>query len=292
MKSKREELRNEIDEVKQRRNQRERERELAEQQRAEIQRQEEARNAVEFEKRGEAFDVLQIKLRRDMRLKDGRGTAIDYLSKNIDLLCPEEEDNFTGYQMEMREPAKLVDGKSFRELEDLQDDIKKFIIFEKAAKSQEYWRAMLVVTEDALDKLKFGGQEASSSGVHATVMAEVVEKLKNKSHQELVVMEEAMAGKVKTGGSGVDVEYWSTILQRLRVLKASAKLREIHQEITDVFVSKLERIREIERCPSECPSERLLCYCSMPAQTSSFAFQCCCSVMPQCLIFNAADDLP
>lgn len=53
--------------VKARRTQREREREQMDVMRAEVQRQEEARNAVEFEKRGEAFDVRQIKMRRDVR---------------------------------------------------------------------------------------------------------------------------------------------------------------------------------------------------------------------------------
>eukprot|EP00668_Euglena_longa_P014439 GGOE01018429.1.p1 GENE.GGOE01018429.1~~GGOE01018429.1.p1 ORF type:complete len:573 (+),score=236.88 GGOE01018429.1:99-1817(+) len=246
LKTKREELRTEIDEVKARRVQRDREKEQAEQMRGEVQRQEEARNAVEFEKRGEEFEVKQLKMRRDARLKEGRATPIDFLSKNFDILFPSEEDQFTTYQMEMREPHQLLERQSLEELSSLKDDLQKFIIFEKHSKAQNYWKSMLLLTEDALERLSNGGQEAAS-GIHESVLKEVLAKLSEKSHEEVLQMERAMEHKVKTGGSGVDVEYWSTLLQRLQVLKARAQLREIHREIIDVFVSRLEQVRALER---------------------------------------------
>jgi len=172
LKGKREELRAEIDEVKARRTQREREREQMDVMRAEVQRQEEARNAVEFEKRGEAFDVRQIKMRRDVRLKEGRAMPIDFLSKNFDILFPEEREDFDGYQLDAREPHQLVEGLTRPELESLRDDVKRFVVFEQQPKAQDYWKAMLLVTEDAIEKLRAGGAPISTSGVHPSVMAE------------------------------------------------------------------------------------------------------------------------
>nr|WJH19564.1 C19orf29 [Euglena gracilis] len=246
LKTKREELRTEIDEVKARRVQRDKEKEQTEQMRAEIQRQEEARNAVEFEKRGEEFEVKQLKMRRDARLREGRATPIDFLSKNLDILFPSEEDQFTTYQMEMREPYQLLEGQSMAELTALKEDLDKFIVYEKHSKAQSYWKSIQVLAEDALDKLRNGGQEAAS-GIHESVLKEVLAKLSEKTHEEVLQMERAMTQKVKAGGSGVDVEYWSTLLQRLQVLKAQAQLRELHREIVAAFVGRLEQVRALER---------------------------------------------
>jgi len=252
LKSKREELRNEIDEVKARREQRDMEKEMAELQRAEIQKQEEARNALEFEQRGESFEVQQLKQRRDIRLAEGRGGPIDFFSKNFDLLDPALEEEMTNYQMEMREPAKLLEGRGFKDLDQIKLDIEKFLVFEKkGTKAHEYWQAIMVLVNDQLERLHMGAREANSGGIHESVMQDVLAKLGEKTYVELESMEKAMEQKVRNGGSGVDVEYWNTILQRLKVLKAKAKLREIHTEIIEVFVSRLERIREMAKKEEE-----------------------------------------
>ena len=69
-------------------------------------------------------------------------------------------------------------------------------------------------------------------------------------------MEKSIEGKINSGGS-VDVEYWETLLRKLKVQKAKAKLREFHSQLLRGHLDALEdaerkdtfgRDRELRLC--------------------------------------------
>ncbi|WAR27383.1 CATIN-like protein [Mya arenaria] len=177
-KKKMEETRLELEKVKKRRLERERERE---------------------ERDNERFHLQQAKLRSEIRIQDGRAKPIDLLAKYISA----EDDELA---IEMHEPYTYLYGLTITDLEDLLEDIKVYLELEQG-KNTEYWRDIVTVTEDELQKLRKleNARDFSNrrQGINEAVNEEVVSVFKGKSTKQLLLLEDQMKKKLQ-GGEGVD----------------------------------------------------------------------------------------
>ncbi|CAN8029528.1 unnamed protein product [Ixodes persulcatus] len=224
-----EENRRELEKVKQRRLEREREQEEREEELTRIQRDKEAAQFQEWEKQEDIFHLQQAKLRSKIRIEDGRAKPIDLLARYI---SAEEED----FGVEMLEPYIYLNGLTVQDLEDLQEDIKVYMELENS-RNLNYWRDVQIIVEEELRKLR--RLDTSSvdhqiverrEGINAAVSTEVVDVFKGKTPGQLQALYAQIQKRIHSKEEGLDVPYWETLLSRLKAYMARARLRERHQE--------------------------------------------------------------
>ncbi|KAH9499235.1 hypothetical protein Btru_004494 [Bulinus truncatus] len=236
----------ELEKVKKRRLEREHEQEEREKEREMLQREKEADYYKEWEKQEDGFHLSQAKLRSEIRIKDGRAKPIDLLAKYISA----EDDELA---VEMHEPYTYLYGLTIRDLEDLLEDIKVYLELEEG-KNADYWRDIITVTQDELVKLR--KLDASNKeyigdrrdGINQAVTTEISDLFKGKTTNQLKLLERQIKDKL-SGGEGIDVGYWESLLQQLKAHKARTRLRERHQEVLRQKLFKLKREQGIESGP-------------------------------------------
>ena len=69
-----------------------------------------------------------------------------------------------------------------------------------------------------------------SEGVHSSVIDDIARAFYGKGSTELDELRTDVVATLRSGQS-VDVEYWETLLARLKVARAVARLKEIHREL-------------------------------------------------------------
>lgn len=243
-KKKMEENRIELEKVKKRRLEREKEREEREKEREMLQREKEAEYYREWEKSEDTFHLQQAKMRSEIRIQDGRAKPIDLLAKYISA----EDDELA---VEMHEPYTYLYGLTVSDLEDLLEDIKVYLELEQG-KNTEYWKDIVTVTQDELVKLRKMENSVDfrdrREGINEAVNEEVVSVFKGKTTKQLQLLEEQMKKKLE-GGEGVDVGYWESLLQQLKAHMAKTRLMERHQENLRRKLFKLKQEQGIESNP-------------------------------------------
>ncbi|KAL3867399.1 hypothetical protein ACJMK2_044604 [Sinanodonta woodiana] len=243
-KQKMEENRRELEKVKKRRLEREKEMEERQSEREQMQREKEAEYYREWEKQEDSFHLQQAKLRSQIRVQDGRAKPIDLLAKYISA----EDDELA---VEMHEPYTYLYGLTVPDLEDLLEDIKVYLELEQG-KNADYWRDIITVTTDELNKLRKVDADSREfrdrrEGINQSVSEEVATIFKGKTTKQLLLLEEQIKKKVH-GGEGVDVGYWESLLQQLKAHMARTRLRERHQ---DVLRQKLFKLKQEQGITSE-----------------------------------------
>ncbi|XP_005098322.1 cactin [Aplysia californica] len=236
----------ELEKVKKRRLEREKEWEEREKEREMLQREKEADYFKEWEKQEDGFHLNQAKLRSEIRIKDGRAKPIDLLAKYISA----EDDELA---VEMHEPYTYLYGLTIQDLEDLLEDIKVYLELEEG-KNADYWRDIITVTQDELAKLR--KLDANSrdfiaerrDGINNAVNSEIGDIFKGKTTNQLKLLEKQIKDKL-SGGEGIDVGYWESLLQQLKAHKARTRLRERHQDVLRQKLFKLKREQGIESGP-------------------------------------------
>lgn len=237
----------ELEKVKNRRLEREREWDEREKDREMQQREKEIEYFAAWEKQEDGFHLNQAKLRSEIRIKDGRAKPIDLLAKYISA----EDDELA---VEMHEPYTYLYGLTIQDLEDLLEDIKVYLELEEG-KNAHYWRDIITVTGDELDKLRkleLGGKQDllsdRRSGINSAVSSEISDLFKGKSTNQLKLLEKSIKDKL-SGGEGIDVGYWESLLQQLKAHKARTRLRERHQDVLRQKLHTLKREQGIESAP-------------------------------------------
>jgi len=216
-------VKTEIEQLKIQREEREKEKEMMEEERERLSREREAMNYQEWERKEEEFHRQQGRRRTEIRVKNGRARPIDVLAKN--LLLDKH------FDMEMHEPYKVFRGLVVKELIGLREEMQ----VQAAGEAAEYWDALLVCCGDELDAKQDGGSNTSASGgvdhgVHQSVRKDLDMMLQGKSRGELDELQGQINGHIQSGGGG-DVEYWESLLKRLKVHNAKATLRDFHQDL-------------------------------------------------------------
>ncbi|KAK7492570.1 hypothetical protein BaRGS_00016236 [Batillaria attramentaria] len=199
----------------------------------------------EWEKQEDSFHLNQAKLRSEIRIKDGRAKPIDLLAKYISA----EDDALA---VEMHEPYTYLYGLTITDLEDLLEDIRVYLELEEG-KNADYWRDIITVTEDELQKLRkldAANKEIAGrrEGINPAVNAEVGDIFKGKTTNQLRLLEDQIKAKL-SGGEGVDVGYWETLLKQLKAHLARTRLRERHQDVLHQKLLKLKREQGLETGP-------------------------------------------
>ncbi len=116
-----------------------------------------------------------------------------------------------------------------------------------------YWDALYTVTLDEIHYLKSGG----TSGGHASLVGDIRDMFLGQSIEALLQMNEEIERKLR-GDIGeeaaamprfdedgvIDTEYWTTVLEQLKVHMAKMELSEIHSKMLVCQLEKLEAKRE------------------------------------------------
>jgi hypothetical protein len=117
---------------------------------------------------------------------------------------------------------------------------------------------MIVVCDDKLDELRLAAEQRSgampSTRIDPTVKAEMDSMLSSKSHAQLVVLQDQVRAKLRSGEM-IDVEYWEGLLKSIVVWRAKAKLRDAHEL---VLANRIDYLRKKQRKDAERMQEELL----------------------------------
>ena len=250
-KRRRDEVGEEIAKVKKRRQEREEEREAWEAEKERMQREADEAEFGDYAAQEDKFHLRQTRVRSQIRIREGRAKAIDRLTRNLSSVGTDE------FDIEVPQPYTIFDGLSLYETEEVRDDIKTNLEFD--TDNAEFWTCMMVVCDDARSARQRPGEAGSACAhqeLHTSIDGDIEQVLRGKSGQELEDMEKSIEGKINSGGS-VDVEYWETLLRKLKVQKAKAKLREFHSQLLRGHLDALEdaerkdtfgRDRELRLC--------------------------------------------
>lgn len=241
-----EENRRELQKVKQLRLEREREKAMREQELEMLQREKEAEHFKTWAEQEDNFHLHQAKLRSKIRIRDGRAKPIDLLAKYISA----EDDDLS---VEMHEPYTFLNGLTVTDMEDLLEDIKVYMELE-CGKNVDFWRDMTTITEDEISKLR--KLEASGKGpgdrregINTSVSTDVQSVFKGKTYSQLQALYMNIESKIQAGGSNLDIGYWESLLQQVRVYMARARLRERHQDVLRQKLYKLKQEQGVESEP-------------------------------------------
>ncbi|XP_029971496.1 splicing factor Cactin isoform X2 [Salarias fasciatus] len=241
-----EENRRELQKVKQLRLEREREKAMRETELEMLQREKEAEHFKTWAEQEDNFHLHQAKLRSKIRIRDGRAKPIDLLAKYISA----EDDDLA---VEMHEPYTFLNGLTVTDMDDLLEDIKVYMELEQG-KNVDFWRDMTTITEDEISKLR--KLEASGKGpgdrregINTAVSTDVQSVFKGKTYSQLQALHMNIESKIRAGGSNLDIGYWESLLQQVRVYMARARLRERHQDVLRQKLFKLKQEQGVESEP-------------------------------------------
>uniref|UniRef100_A0A8C8FAI4 Splicing factor Cactin n=1 Tax=Oncorhynchus tshawytscha TaxID=74940 RepID=A0A8C8FAI4_ONCTS len=241
-----EENRRELQKVKQLRLEREREKAMRETELEMLQREKEAEHFKTWAEQEDNFHLHQAKLRSKIRIRDGRAKPIDLLAKYISA----EDDDLA---VEMHEPYTFLNGLTVTDMDDLLEDIKVYMELEQG-KNVDYWRDMTTITEDEISKLR--KLEASGKGpgdrrdgINTSVSTDVQIVFKGKTYSQLQALNLNMETKIRAGGSNLDIGYWESLMQQVRVYMGRARLRERHQDVLRQKLFKLKQEQGVESVP-------------------------------------------
>ena len=118
----------------------------------------------------------------------------------------------------MQEPCQLLRGLNSGDLEDLLEDMKVYIELENQ-QHLEYWKDMIIICEDKLQKIKHLDPSVSDydhtdrrAVINPTVTSNVAAVFKGKTYSQLVALRQQRQAKID-GENVVDIGYWEALLQ-------------------------------------------------------------------------------
>ncbi|KAL1925562.1 uncharacterized protein VTP21DRAFT_445 [Calcarisporiella thermophila] len=242
-KLRKEEAISELDKLNRRRAEREQERIAAEEERRRKQMEAELASMGDWHAREGDFHLEQAKRRAEIRIRENRAKPIDILAMNIRLAYEADAVEDPDLEVDLEEPYTIFDGLSVEEVEELHQDILMYLDLEKSPESLEFWRALIVVADDKLGKMKADARRIAEGGIAEPVNEDIEGLLRGKSFEELTVMQGQIQRKLM-GDEPVDIEFWEHLLKSLTVWKARAKLKALHE---DLLAKRLDQLRTRQR---------------------------------------------
>eukprot|EP00099_Drosophila_melanogaster_P014653 NP_523422.4 cactin [Drosophila melanogaster] len=241
------ENRRELEKVKKRRQERELERQVREDDLMMQQRAKEAVQFREWQRQEDQFHLEQARLRSEIRIRDGRAKPIDLLAQYV---AAGNEPLEECLEMQMHEPYVLLNGLPVEELEDLLVDIKVYEELEQG-KHIDFWNDMITIVQDELQRQQKLEAENSSlnqrrDGIHQAVVKDVADIFRGKNAQQLEEMRHRIEAKISGRADGVDISYWESLLSQLKAHMARARLRDRHQALLREKLSLLKRENDNE----------------------------------------------
>ncbi|KAJ3572640.1 hypothetical protein NP233_g2954 [Leucocoprinus birnbaumii] len=254
----REEAKEELERLNRRRAQREEEQRLREEEELRMQRLQETAQMSEWLSKEEDFQLEQERKRAAIRIKEKRAKAIDFLALNLKYVNPRtaqddaEGEEDAGLEIDLDEPYKIFDNLTDQQTEELHEDIEKYLVLETENTHIDFWTNMMVVCKDHLERIKANDRMGFEAA--AAVENEVTALLSGKTYEQLATLQKKIQEKL-TSGEPIDTDYWENLLQKLLVWKAKAKLKSFHEVVVR---NRLEQLRKRQRDEALQAQEELL----------------------------------
>ncbi|KAG8927643.1 hypothetical protein FRC02_007975 [Tulasnella sp. 418] len=243
----RQEAKEELERLNKRRAQREADQALREEEEARMQRMAESAQMAEWIAKDGEFQLEQERRRAGIRLKEKRAKAIDFLALNLKFASNEQDKNDdgldldeVGMEIDFDEPYAIFENLTLEQTEELRDDIERYLSLEETEINIEFWKNMMIVCADRLEKLD---PSRASSRATSAVENDVAVMLAGKTYEQLSQLQRQIQDKLASR-EPVDVEYWEGLLKSLLVWKAKAKLKSAHEVVVQ---NRLEQLRKRQR---------------------------------------------
>ncbi|KAI8097521.1 mid region of cactin-domain-containing protein [Halteromyces radiatus] len=231
----------ELAKLNKRRAERELERKQREAEMEQKQRDAELAQMGDWHAKEEEFHLEQAKRRAEIRIKEGRAKPIDILAMNLRLANePDKIEDDVELEIDLEEPYTIFDSLSLEDTEELEQDIEMHLGLEKNEQTLEFWRAMMIVAKDKLEKLEADNSRVATGGVAGSVNQDIHRILQGKTYEQLMVLQQQVMAKLASN-QPIDVEYWENLLKELVVYKAKARLNTMHQAL---LAKRLQQLRE------------------------------------------------
>ncbi|KAG6832896.1 hypothetical protein H0H92_004780 [Tricholoma furcatifolium] len=253
----RQEAKEELERLNKRRAEREVEQRLREEEELRNQRFQESAQMSEWLSKEGDFQLEQERRRAAIRIKEKRAKAIDFLALNLKYVnpTPDEEDNDdedAGLEIDLDEPYNIFDNLTVPQVEELHSDIEHYLNLEDSEVNIDFWTNMMVVCKDRLETLLSNRHMGREAA--AAVETDIAALLANKTYDDLISLQRQVQSKL-TSGEPVDTDYWEGLLKKLIVYKAKAKLKSVHEVVVR---NRLEQLRKRQRDEAIQAQEELL----------------------------------
>ncbi|KAF7971779.1 hypothetical protein HWV62_36169 [Athelia sp. TMB] len=254
----RQDAKEELERLNKRRAEREVEQRLREEEELRMSRMQESAQMGEWLAKDGDFQLEQERRRAAIRIREKRAKAVDFLALNLKFANPpeqedeDEEEDDTGLEIDLDEPYNIFENLTTDQVEELHDDIERYLNLEKSEVNIDFWTNMMVVCKDRLERIQ--ADERMGIDAAAAVEADITALLAGKSYEHLVTLQRQIQGKL-TSGEPVDTDYWEGLLKKLLVWKAKAKLKSVHEVVVR---NRLEQLRKRQRDEALQAQEELL----------------------------------
>ncbi|KAG1753792.1 mid region of cactin-domain-containing protein [Suillus paluster] len=251
----RQEAKEELERLNRRRAEREAEQRLREEEESRMARMAESAQMSEWIAKDGEFQLEQERSRAAIRIREKRAKAIDFLALNLKYAHPLDEDHDeddAGLEIDLDEPYNILDNLSPDQIDELHDDIERYLSLETSDVDIDFWTNMMVVCKDRIDRIK----ASERMGVEAAVAVEteITALLSGKSYEHLATLQKQIQAKLASG-EPIDTDYWEGLLKKLLVWKAKAKLKSLHEVVVR---NRLEQLRKRQRDEALHAQEELL----------------------------------
>ncbi|KAG2118991.1 mid region of cactin-domain-containing protein [Suillus discolor] len=251
----RQDAKEELERLNRRRAEREAEQRLREEEESRMARMAESAQMSEWIAKDGEFQLEQERSRAAIRIREKRAKAIDFLALNLKYAHPLDEDHIeddAGLEIDLDEPYNIFDNLSPDQIDELHDDIERYLSLETSEVDIDFWTNMMVVCKDRIDRIK----ASERMGVEASVAveSEITALLSGKSYDHLATLQKQIQAKLASG-EPIDTDYWEGLLKRLLVWKAKAKLKSLHEIVVR---NRLEQLRKRQRDEALHAQEELL----------------------------------
>ncbi|KAF8826492.1 hypothetical protein HHX47_DHR5000340 [Lentinula edodes] len=245
------EAKEELERLNKRRAEREVEQRLREEEEMRMQRLQESAQMSDWLSKEGDFQLEQERSRAAIRIKEKRAKAVDFLALNLKYVTldddSEDEEEDAGLEIDLDEPYNILDNLNNEQVEELHDDIERYMTLEQNDTNIDFWTNMMVVCKDRLDSIKSGQR----MGIEAAKVVEndIAALLSGKTYNELASLQRQIQNKL-TSGEPVDTDYWEALLKKIL-----ANLKSLHEVVVR---NRLEQLRKRQRDEALLAQEELL----------------------------------
>jgi len=182
-----------------------------------------------WEANSEAFHIEQAKQRSEIRIKEHREKPVDFFAKiwlifDRALKVPED----FCLNQEYRESYRIFEKVVSRDFPELRNDIETHSKFKKGEDYINYWNSLLVLCEFYEENSGISSSEHKiyREGIDEAVEEDVENFIESKTAIELEHLEKEISRKLVERSFLLDLQYWETILKRIKITKAKKHITE------------------------------------------------------------------
>lgn len=193
------------------------------------------------------FVLRQAKKKALLRVRSQRAKPIDYLAVTLRSV----DQGQSGFESEEENPSipfinpeTVFEGLSRDGLKDLEDGIDTYLALEKQKVNRDYWQVMKLVCKDRLEVYAKDGSSGAARGI-GSVAAELDKVLAPKTLVQLEALEGQIRAKLRSDDD-IDVDYWESLLRRLKVHEARQKLRQVARGVVGSRWTQLRSEQELD----------------------------------------------